>query len=256
MKVLVEREATVTTIIINRPECRNAVDEETAGLLRKAFIDFDSDEQQEVAVLCGTGENFCAGYDLKSLSKGGLDAHYEPEGDGAMGPSRMFLSKPTICAIEGYAVAGGLELALLCDMRVVSESAQFGVFCRRWGVPLVDGGTVRLPRLIGMSRALDMILTGRAVGPAEAMEFGLANRLVPTGSARAVAFAVAQEIAKFPQLCLRADRESAYYQWDMDLRSALRQEGRGGLAPIQQEAREGAQRFSDGKGRGGDFGKI
>ena len=236
MKVLVEKDSPITTVIINRPERRNAVDDETAGLLRQAFTEFDADDEQAVAVFCGTGETFCAGYDLKTVSEGSLDNLYEPEGDGAMGPSRMFLSKPVICAVEGYAVAGGLELSLLCDMRIASETAQFGVFCRRWGVPLVDGGTVRLPRLIGQSRALDMILTGRAVDAKEALEFGLANRVVPAGQARAEAEKIAREIAQFPQICMRTDRVSAYKQWDLDLPEALINEGREGLVPIRQEA--------------------
>ena len=256
MKVLIEKDSPVTTIILDRPERRNAVDNETARLLKQAFTAFDADEEQAVAVLCGTGETFCAGYDLKSLSEGSLENLYEPEGDGAMGPSRMFLSKPVLCAVEGYAVAGGLELSLLCDMRIASETAQFGVFCRRWGVPLVDGGTVRLPRLIGMSRALDMILTGRAVDAQEALEFGLANRVVPAGQARAEAEKIAREIAQFPQLCMKTDRASAYKQWDLDLPDALINEGREGLVPIKQEARAGATRFASGKGRGGDFSNI
>ncbi len=256
MKILVEKDGPITTIILNRPERRNAVDDETAGLLKQAFTEFDADGEQSVAVFCGTDGTFCAGYDLKSLSEGSLENLYEPEGDGAMGPSRMFLSKPVICAVEGYAVAGGLELSLLCDMRIASETAQFGVFCRRWGVPLVDGGTVRLPRLIGMSRALDMILTGRAVDAQEALEFGLANRVVSAGQARVEAEKIARDIAQFPQLCMRADRASAYKQWALDLSEALINEGREGLVPIKQEARAGATRFASGKGRGGDFSNI
>jgi len=256
MKILVEKDGPITTIILNRPERRNAVDDETAALLKQAFTEFDADGEQSVAVFCGTDGTFCAGYDLKSLSEGSLENLYEPEGDGAMGPSRMFLSKPVICAVEGCAVAGGLELSLLCDMRIASETAQFGVFCRRWGVPLVDGGTVRLPRLIGMSRALDMILTGRAVDAQEALEFGLANRVVSAGQARVEAEKIARDIAQFPQLCMKADRASAYKQWDLDLPEALINEGREGLVPIKQEARAGATRFASGKGRGGDFSNI
>ncbi len=256
MKVLIEKDGPITTIVLNRPERRNAVDDETARLLKQAFTEFDTNAEQAVAVLCGTGETFCAGYDLQSLSEGSLETPYDPAGDGPLGPSRMLLSKPVICAVEGYAVAGGLELTLLCDMRVASETAQFGVFCRRWGVPLVDGGTVRLPRLIGMSRALDMILTGRSVGAQEALEFGLANRVVPAGQARVEAEKVAHEIAQFPPICMRTDRASAYKQWDLDLPDALINEGREGLVPIKQEARAGAARFARGKGRGGDFTNI
>lgn len=257
MKVLVEKNTPVTTVIINRPERRNAVDRETARLLREAFEAFEADGEQAVAVLCGAGETFCAGYDLKSVAENGIDGQngvYEPR--GPMGPSRMLLKKPVLAAIEGYAVAGGLELSVWCDMRIVSETAQFGVFCRRWGVPLIDGGTVRLPRLIGMSRALDMILTGRAVGAEEALSFGLANRVVPAGQARAEAEKLAHEIARFPQLCLQADRLSAHQQWGMDLAEALKNEGRGGIEPLRQEAQSGAARFASGKGRGGDFDEI
>jgi enoyl-CoA hydratase len=205
-------------------------------------------------VLSGAGGHFCAGYDLKSLS--GEPPDYQPEGDGLMGPSRRLLSKPVIAAVEGYAVAGGLELALWCDMRVASASAVFGVFCRRWGVPLIDGGTVRLPRLIGHGRALDMILTGRPVGAEEALSFGLANRVVPVGEARASAERLAAELARFPQICLRADRLSSYAQWGEDIGDALLREGRDGEEPLLREAGEGAGRFASGLGRGGDFGRI
>lgn len=259
MKVLVEQDSPVTTIIINRPERRNAVDVETAHQLREAFEAFEQDEEQSVAVLCGTGETFCAGYDLKSVAEDGFDENsglFDPAADGPMGPSRRLLTKPVIAAVEGYAVAGGLELSLWCDMRVVSETGQFGVFCRRWGVPLIDGGTVRLPRLIGMSRAMDMILTGRAVDATEAFSFGLANRVVAAGQARAEAEKLAHEMARFPQLCLQADRRSAHSQWGMDIVDALNNEGQGGIAPLRQEASSGAHRFASGKGRGGDFGNI
>ena len=259
MKVLVEKDTPVTTVSINRPERRNAVDVETAGLLREAFEDFEQDDAQAVAVLCGTGETFCAGYDLKSVAEEGFDEDsglFNPEADGPMGPSRMLLKKPVIAAVEGYAVAGGLELSLWCDMRVASKTAQFGVFCRRWGVPLIDGGPVRLPRVIGMSRAMDMILTGRAVDAEEALVFGLANRVVAAGQARAEAEKPAHEIGRFPQLCLQADRRSAHQQWGMDIGEALKNEGQGGIAPLRQEAGSGAQRFAGGKGRGGDFGNI
>jgi enoyl-CoA hydratase len=254
-KVLVERDGPVTTVIINRPEARNAVDHETSNLLERAFLDFAKDDEAKVAVLTGTGEVFCAGYDLKMASEG-AGAHYDPEGRGPLGPTRMLLEKPVIAAVEGYAVAGGIELTLWCDLRVASETAQFGVFCRRWGVPLVDGGTVRLPRLIGHSRALDMILTGRPVGAEEALSFGLANRVVPAGAARKAAEDLGREIAKFPEICMRSDRLSSYEQWDMELEEALRNEGRRGLEPIQKEATEGAARFAAGKGRGGNFSEI
>ena len=249
--VLVNRSGPVTTITINRPARRNAVDRNTANLLRAAFRDFDDDEGQHVAVLTGTGETFCGGYDLKSLSEDGVE--YAAEGDGPMGPSRMLLTKPTIAAVEGFAVAGGLELALWCDLRVASTTAIFGVFCRRFGVPLVDGGTVRLPRLIGGSRALDMILTGRPVDAQEALAFGLANRVVPRGSAREEAEHLAHELARFPQLCMRTDRMSAYRQWDDGIEAALRFEGREGERPLRDGARAGATLFAQGQGRGGTF---
>jgi enoyl-CoA hydratase len=254
-KVLVERDGAITIVTINRfDEARNAVDPETAILLREAFVAFDADESQSVAILTGAGGAFCAGYDLKAAASG--VGRHDPDGVGPMGPSRLLLAKPVIAAVEGYAVAGGLELALWCDLRVASESARFGVFCRRWGVPLIDGGTVRLPRLIGHSRALDMILTGREVGAVEAFEWGLANRLVPTGQALSAAVAVAKLMAKFPQTCLRSDRLSSYEQWGLDIVAALKNEGRRGLPALTQEARAGAARFADGKGRGGDFRDI
>lgn len=254
MSVLVEKNGPVTTVILNRPEVRNAVNPQTARELLDAFDAFEADDEAAVAVLTGAGGNFCAGYDLKALSGGGIQ--YEPEGDGLMGPSRRLLSKPVIAAVEGYAVAGGLELAIWCDLRVASETATFGVFCRRWGVPLIDGGTIRLPRLIGHSRALDMILTGRPVGAEEGLTFGLTNRVVPAGHARAAAEQIASEIARFPQLCVRADRASSYAQWGEGLDKALRREGRNGEAVLQQEAITGAGRFTSGIGRGGDFRNI
>jgi enoyl-CoA hydratase len=251
--VLVEKAGPVTFVTINRPAQRNAVDPTTARLLRQAFNDFERDADAAVAVLAGTGTTFCAGADLKAVAQ---TIEYEPEGEGPMGPTRMFLAKPVIAAIEGHAVAGGLELALWCDMRVASATAVFGVFCRRWGVPLVDGGTIRLPRLIGHSRAIDMILTGRAVAAEEAYSFGLANRLVPAGEARSEAEKLAREIARFPQVCLKADRLSAHLQWGQSIGEALRSEGRGGEAPLRSEATAGAARFASGLGRGGDFGAI
>lgn len=256
-KVAVEKEGPVTVVSIDRfAQARNAVDPETAIQLREAFLAFDADEGQSVAILTGRGGTFCAGYDLKvAASREGTSLH-DPEGPGPMGPTRHLLSKPVIAAVEGYAVAGGLELALWCDMRVASESAKFGVFCRRWGVPLIDGGTVRLPRLIGHSRALDMILTGREVGAREALEWGLANRLAPEGKALAEALQLAEQLAKFPQTCLRSDRRSSYEQWGLDVAAALVNEGKLGAPALRQESRAGAARFAAGKGRGGGFGDI
>lgn len=248
---MIENDGPVRIVTIDRPECRNAVDPETADRLRDAFIAFDADDSAQVAVLTGAGGGFCAGFDLRAVGRGGR--RYEPEGVGPMGPTRLLLEKPVIAAVEGYAVAGGLELALWCDLRVASETAIFGVFCRRWGVPLIDGGTVRLPRIVGQGRALDMILTGRPVGAEEAMAMGLANRVVAEGQARAAAVALAHEIARFPALCMKTDRLSAYRQFDFDLAEALRFEGRGGEAPLRAEAEAGAARFKDGEGRGGRF---
>ena len=255
-KVLVERSGTTTIVTINRfAEARNAVDPETAVMLREAFLAFDADDSQSVAILTGAGGAFCAGFDLKSAAQGS-GSRYEPESVGPMGPSRLLLGKPVLAAVEGHAVAGGLELALWCDMRVASATAKFGVFCRRWGVPLVDGGTVRLPRLIGQSRALDMILTGREVGAEEALAWGLANRLVPEGQALAEAMALAEQLARFPQVCMRSDRLSSYEQWNLDIDAALKNEGRRGLPAILQETRTGAARFAAGKGRGGSFADL
>jgi enoyl-CoA hydratase len=256
MKVLVERRDAVTTVVINRPDVRNAVDPETAIGLREAFRAFEADDSTAVAVLCGAGGGFCAGYDLKHLAEHGLPDTYDPEGEPALGITRTALSKPVIAAVDGYAVAGGLELALWCDLRVMEADAVFGVFCRRWGVPLIDGGTVRLPRLIGASRALDMILTGRGVGAEEALSWGLANRVVPRGRARVEAERLAEEIARFPQICLRADRTSCHAQWGLDLDHALRDEGRRGHRPLLEEARGGAARFSSGLGRHASFETI
>ena len=256
MSVRIEKDGPVTTVIMNRPEVRNAVDHATALELQAAFQVFDTDPEASVGVLCGDNGTFCAGYDLKSVASGQGVGRYDPEGDGPMGPSRMLLSKPVIAAINGYAVAGGLELALWCDLRVMEEDAQVGVFCRRWGVPLIDGGTVRLPRIIGMGRALDLILTGRAVEAQEALAMGLCNRIASKGKGRAAAEELAHEIARFPQLCMRTDRMSAYTQWDLDLVEALKNEGREGLQPLRAEARAGAERFAAGKGRGGSFEDI
>jgi enoyl-CoA hydratase len=261
-KVTVERQGPITIVAIDRfAEARNAVDPEAAGLLREAFLAFDADTSQSVAILTGRGGTFCAGYDLKVAASRDPDdatagALRNVEGPGPMGPTRHLLSKPVIAAVEGYAVAGGLELALWCDMRVASETAKFGVFCRRWGVPLVDGGTVRLPRLIGHSRALDMILTGREIGAREAFDWGLANRLVPAGQALPVAIELAWQLARFPQTCMRSDRLSSYEQWALEVRPSLLNEARRGIPALQAEARSGAARFAAGRGRGGGFGDI
>jgi enoyl-CoA hydratase len=253
MSVLIEPDPPLYTVVINRPQVRNAVDPDTAEQLVQAFTRFDRDPDFRVAVLTGAGGAFCAGFDLAAAAQDDVVDRYEPEGRGPMGPSRIFLSKPTIAAVEGHAVAGGLELALWCDLRVASETAVFGVFCRRWGVPLIDGGTVRLPRLIGQSRAMDMILTGRPVGADEALSWGLANRVVPKGQARAEAERLALTIAGFPQVCMRTDRRSAIDQWDLPLKAALKLEGRRGLEPLTTETRAGAARFLGGQGRHGAF---
>ncbi len=249
--VRVERRGPVTTVILNRPEVRNAVDGPTAAALVTAFEDFDADPDASVAVLFGAGGTFCAGADLKAM--GGPDANRtEPDGPAPMGPTRMRLSKPVIAAVCGHAVAGGLELALWCDLRVAQEDAVFGVFCRRWGVPLIDGGTVRLPRLIGQGRALDMILTGRAVPAAEASRIGLADRLVPTGQARDAAEQLAREIAALPQACLRSDRRSALEGLSLPHDEAMANEFRHGLGVLAGPGVvEGVSRFRGGAGRGG-----
>ena len=255
--VRVERQDAITTIIMNRPECRNAVDGPMALELRKAFREFEADDGQRVAVLWGAHGVFCAGADLTSVNDPARTHELDMEGggDGPMGPSRIALSKPLIAAVAGYAVAGGLELALLADIRVAEEGATFGVFCRRWGVPLIDGGTVRLPRVIGMGRALDMILTGRPVGTQEALAMGLANRVVPNGQSRPAAEQLAREIASFPQACMQADRRSAYMQWNLPLAEAIRQEGRWGAPIVALEGKYGVKRFEDGAGRHGRFGE-
>src|SRR4051812_7341853 len=248
----VRRESTgpVLTVTIDRPEVRNAVDRTTAAELVEAFRAFEADDSLSVAVLTGAGGTFCAGADLKAVSRGEGN-RIDPEGDGPMGPSRMRLSKPVIAAIEGHAVAGGLELAAWCDLRVAAEDAVLGVFCRRWGVPLIDGGTLRLPRLIGQSRAMDLILTGRAVGAQEALAIGLVNRMTPPGEALAHAQALAAEIAAFPQVCVRSDRASVLEQWGLDEAAALGVEFRHGLRALESEAVAGATRFADGAGRHG-----
>ena len=256
MSVRVEKSGFVTTVILSRPEARNAVDRPHADALRDAFKAFDADEGARVAVLWGEGGNFCAGADLKAVADGDRRNDATPESEGPMGPTRLFMSKPVIAAVSGFAVAGGLELACWCDLRVAEADATFGVFCRRWGVPLIDGGTVRLPRLIGHSRALDMILTGRAVPADEALQMGLANRVVPKGQAREAAEALAAEIAKFPQGCMKADRLSSYEQWTLSLDAALHGEAESGWPIVEAEAIAGAARFRDGAGRHGDFSKI
>lgn len=253
MSVRSEKSGHVTTIVLARPEVRNAVDRRAAAALADAFRAFDADTDARVAVLFGEGGAFCAGADLGAFARGDVNT-LSPDGDGPMGPSRMLLSKPVIAAIAGPAVAGGLELALLCDMRVAEEDALFGVFCRRFGVPLIDGGTVRLPRLIGMSRAMDMILTGRAVDAQEALLMGLANRVVPKGMAREAAEQLAAEIARFPQATMRSDRMSAYTSFHLPLAEALANEFRLGMASMATgEAASGATSFSNGKGRHGTF---
>ncbi|MEZ4458761.1 MAG: crotonase/enoyl-CoA hydratase family protein [bacterium] len=243
MTVHIEKDGHVWTVILSRPERKNAVDRPTAEALADAFRAFDADPDARVAVFWGAGGTFCAGADLKQVATGQNMNRLEPDGDGPMGVSRMLLSKPVIAAISGHAVAGGLELALWCDLRVVEEDAILGVFCRRWGVPLIDGGTVRLPHLIGQSRALDLILTGRPVGAEEALAIGLANRVVSAGSSRAAAEALAREIADFPQFCMRVDRRSVYAAFDTPLDEALRREFEAGHAVIARESVDGARRF-------------
>lgn len=256
--VVVDRHGPVEVITINRPHARNAVDGPTASALYEAFRRFEVDDAVTVAVLTGAGNMFCSGADLKAIAtdRGNRIEALPPEeivgSMGPMGPTRMLLSKPTIAAVEGYAVAGGLELALWCDLRVAASDAAFGVFCRRWGVPLVDGGTIRLPRLIGQSRALDLILTGREVSGAEAFDIGLANRLVEPGTALSEAIELGRRLAALPMRCLRSDRLSVYEQWDLDLGSALGREVELGLATVRSgETQAGAARFAGGAGRHG-----
>jgi enoyl-CoA hydratase len=256
MTVIVTQESRTQIIQINRPGRRNAVDGPTAELLASAFQSFDEDDRYDVAILTGSSNTFCAGADLKAVASGQGNSVRE-SGRGPMGPTRMQLNKPVIAAIEGHAVAGGLELALWCDMRVAARNAILGVFCRRWGVPLVDGGTIRLARLVGQSRALDLILTGREVAGEEALHFGLVNRLVAEGDALEEALKLAAEISLFPQLCMRKDRQSLYEQWNLDMDAALINETRLGLEVIRSgETVEGAKRFASGKGRHGSFKDI
>ena len=252
MTIHIQRNGAVTTVVIDRPEARNAIDRATAQALADAFRAFDADPQASVAVLCGAGGHFCAGADLKSFVANPDEWQLNEDGDAPLGPTRMLLSKPVIAAVSGYAVAGGMELALWCDLRVVEQSAVFGVFCRRWGVPLIDGGTIRLSRLIGHSRALDLILTGRPVGADEALAMGLANRVVADGAARAAAQALAAQIAALPQTCLRHDRLSSYEQWGLPLADALKNECRHGRASLASgDALAGADNFRQGAGRHG-----
>jgi enoyl-CoA hydratase len=253
MAIRLERDDAIATIVIDRPEARNAVDGPAARALAEAFREFEGDAALRVAVLWGAGGVFCAGADLKARgTERGL--RLAADGDAPMGPSRLALTKPTIAAVEGYAVAGGLELALMCDLRVAGEGAVFGVFCRRWGVPLIDGGTVRLPRLIGLSRALDMILTGRPVEAGEALAFGLANRVVPAGRAREEAESLARVIAAFPPNCVRSDRRSAWEGMGLPLAQALANEfALGKVTHDSGESQEGARRFAAGAGRHGRY---
>ena len=256
MPIRIETQDSIFTVIIDRPAVRNAVDGPTASALADAFKAFDKDDAFSVAVLCGAGDTFCAGADLKAVAS--QDSRrlnrLASDGDGPMGPSRMVLKKPVIAAIAGHAVAGGLELMITVNMRVMEETAVLGVFCRRFGVPLIDGGTIRLPRLIGMSHALDLVLTGRPVEADEAKAMGLVNRIVPRGEARSAAEKLARQISEFPQACMCSDRLSVYEQWGMTLQEALQNEFKHGMGTIQQgESVKGAARFSKGEGRHGVF---
>lgn len=254
--VRVERRDPILVVSLSRPQVRNCVDGPTAHALAEAFRAFDSDPALQVAILTGSGGHFCAGADLKAVSSGDASRanRIDASGDGPMGPTRLQLTKPVIAAVSGYCVAGGIELAAWCDLRVADETAVFGVFCRRFGVPLIDGGTVRLPRLIGMSRALDLILTGRAVDAREAYQMGLVNRLAPNGQVLAVAEKLAREIAAFPQTCMRGDRRSAYEQWGHSESAAIANEFGHGLETLQSgETLAGATSFSAGTGRHGKF---
>ena len=252
MSVRVEKSGPVTTVILHRPEVRNAVDRATAAALADAFRAFDADADARAAVLFGDGGTFSAGADLKAVAAG-TPNRVAPDGDGPMGPTRLVLGKPVVAAIAGHAVAGGLELALWCDLRVAEEDAVLGVFCRRWGVPLIDGGTVRLPRIVGQGRALDLILTGRPVSAHEALEMGLVSRVVGKGQAREAAERLAAELARFPQGCLQSDRRSVLEQWTLPEAEALRNELAYGVASLEAEGVGGAGRFASGAGRHGAF---
>ena len=266
MTVRVEKDGPVTTIINDRPEARNAVDPETGDALVEAFLEFDNDPEASVAVFWGAGGAFCAGWDLKYVSslKPGedplKDLHFPADGGpaprGPLGPSRLDLSKPVIGAVAGPAVAGGMELALWCDVRIMEEDAYIGVFCRRWGVPLIDGGTVRLPRLVGRGRALEIILTGRKVPAEECLAIGVCEKVVANGQSRQAAEAMAHEIARFPQECVRADRRSVYLQHGLPVREALESEWLNSQAIVDAEGIAGAARFADGKGRHGNYEEI
>ena len=253
MVVEVERRGPVTIVTLRRPEVRNAVDAEHARALTEAFASFDADDSASVAVLYGAGGVFCAGADLKAVTRGEVEVGAPGVGPAGMGPTRMLLTKPVVAAVEGYAVAGGLELAAWCDLRVADPAAAFGVFCRRWGVPLIDGGTVRLPRLVGHSHAMDLILTGREVGADEALRMGLANRVSAPGRALEEAVALAEQLAAFPQTCLRHDRLSAYEQEGLPLDAAIGNEWKHGEVSLAADTVEGATRFAGGAGRHGSF---
>jgi len=257
MSVRVEKNDHVTTVILANQEVKNAVNSATAAELLSAFREFESDDDAYVAVLWGEGGCFCAGANLKEVaSANNLDMKFDPQAKGPLGPSRMAFTKPLIAAVAGYAVAGGLELALMCDLRVVEEDAIFGVFCRRWGVPLIDGGTIRLPRLIGASHALDMILTGRPIGAQEAQRMGLANRVVPKGTSREAAEELAAQIAAFPQVTMRNDRLSALEQWSLPMDDALRNEFQHGITSLESGVLQaGSKQFAAGAGRHGSFEK-
>ena len=268
MTIDVSKDGEIAVVCINRPEARNAVNPEMADALFRAFVAFERDADAKVAVLTGVTGAFCAGFDLKAAAGGlgetwfaehRLDRDFDGRDDrprkGPMGPTRLRLSKPVIAAISGPAVAGGMELALWCDLRVMEESAYMGVYCRRWGVPLIDGGTVRLPRIVGQGRALDLILTGRKVEATEALAIGLANRICADGTALENALELARKIARFPQACMKADRRSALTQWSLDEAGALVNEW-SSAETFRSEGATGAARFSEGKGRGGDFGEI
>jgi len=253
MSVRVEKNGPVTTVVLHRPERRNAVDRPTAEALAAAFREFDADDSAAVAVLYGEGGTFCAGADLQAMGTEAMNRLDTPSGtevDGPMGPSRMKLSKPVVAAVEGFAVAGGLELALWCDLRVVAEDATFGVYCRRWGVPLIDGGTVRLPRIVGHGVAMDLILTGRSVEADEALRIGLASRVVPSGTARAEAEALALSLSELPQVCMQRDRLSALEQWGVTESDAIANEWEHGLLSLTV-ASEGVAKFQGGAGRHG-----
>jgi len=263
MGVRIEKLGKVWTVIHSRPEAKNAMDPTSAEALEKAFLAFDADAEAAVAVLWGEGGAFCAGFDLKHAANGtGIEAQPYPADALAplprapMGPTRLVLDKPVIAAVAGPAVAGGFEIALWCDLRVMEQSAYFGVYCRRWGVPLIDGGTVRLPRIVGRGRALDLILTGRKVEAEEALRISLCEEIVPDGQSRQRAEALAHEIARFPQACMRADRRSVYQQEGLGLREAMRYEWDNGIPALAAEGRAGAARFASGKGRGGNFSDI